>query len=151
MRRSPFASTVLFSGALWLCSCSADPSSSPSPSPSNPAALLGSWNYSRWNGDMFDSARYTFQDGGKFEAQAVFHLRGSYYQIVYELGSWTATSDSLSLDLDTLYESRDSGRTFRPMSGPAAPIRTRYVRDGSRLTWILSDTAGPDTMVFVRE
>jgi hypothetical protein len=149
MRTPRIASIALVLGAVFLSSCSKE-GSAPT-APSTRSLLVGTWNYGRWNGDMFDSAHFVFQDGGKFSGQAVFHLRGSYYQIVYEFGSWSTRADSLTFRYDTLYESRDTGKTFRPFSGNVDSAVSLYSVDASHLVLTKTDTSGTSVLEFVRE
>lgn len=96
--------------------------------------LVGDWSYGRLQDSMFDSATYSFRDDGNFHSVGVFSLLGHYYQVIYQNGTWKAGRDSISLTIDTIFQTRDYGKTFSPM--------TNDVKSWSISYYVHRDTLG---------
>lgn len=134
------AATIAITIFVSLSGC--DEKSTGATSLSSSSAIIGDWSYGRLQDSMFDSARYSFHKDGTLNAVGVFHLLGSYYQILYQDGTWKATNDSLTLRIDTLYESRDYGKTFKPMTIENKEAKIGYSIDGNILGLNLPDGEG---------
>jgi hypothetical protein len=83
---------------------------------------------------MFDSATLSFRHNGIFHSVGVFSILGNYYQVIYQKGAWKAGSDSIILTIDTIFQTKDYGKTFTPM--------TNNVKSQSIAYYVLRDTLG---------
>ncbi len=122
----------LFAVVILFASCE-DKSTGDSTPPTS-IDLVGDWSYSRLQDSMFDSATLSFRNDGTYHSVGVFSLLGHYYQVIYQKGAWKARSDSISLTIDTIYQTRDFGKTFTPM--------TNDIKSQSIAYYVLRDTLG---------
>ena len=123
---------VLFAAIILFASCE-DNSAGESTPPSS-FDLVGDWSYGRLQDSMFDSATLSFRHDGIFHSVGVFSLLGHYYQVIYQKGTWKSGGDSINLTIDTIFQTRDYGKTFTPM--------TNNVKTQSIAYYVLRDTLG---------
>ncbi len=131
-----------------LVGCSSDgPTASGAASP-----LVGVWANS-WNTvDMIDTAALTFGADGRLAETGVVSLIGSYVQDLKLTGTWSARADSVLLTWASSMQSKDSGKTWKPLNAGSPNHAYRWSVTGDTLRLQGYDTAAlkNDTLVLHR-